>query len=326
LVADGVGAGDRHPQRAGRPVAGRLDAPRAPITPGTPAFYWAAAKETYATGDYQKTVEHLGNILSSPNDYVARAQPMLVLTSGMAQGYIDLAEAFDAGARANHTQTASFHRQVNTYRGAANTLALQFADNFSKFQSKDEFITLAFAYPTGSPAAVVLLNKAAGGVWLPEAEIDTAQKRAIEHAVLLATCRAAGATNDPAKTQELLKTGEAKIPRATFVEAMAAALFDESQLYAYNKLDQPDKMKIFCSRAQEALKTAPASNESQDPDKKIQAALRRRRQPDTNQVTALRQHLVTHLARHIRAIAILIQHEDARAAAAQCLHEVGGAE
>ena len=65
--------------------------------------------------------------------------------------------------------------------------------------------------------------------------------------MLLATCRAAGATNDPAKTQELLKTGEAKIPRATFVEAMAAALFDESQLYAYNKLDQPDKMKIFCS-------------------------------------------------------------------------------
>ena len=132
---------------------------------------------------------------------------------------------------------------MNTYRGAANTLALQFADNFSKFQSKDEFITLAFAYPTGSPTEVVLLNKVAGGAWLSEAEIETAQKRAIEHAVLLATCRAAGAKNDPAKAQDLLKTGEAKIPRAAFVEAMAAALFEESQLYAHNKLDQPDKMK-----------------------------------------------------------------------------------
>jgi|SRR5580658_978076 hypothetical protein len=244
--------------------------------PGTPAFYWAAAKETYATGDYQKTAEHLGNILSGQNDYVARAQPwMLVLTSGMAQAYIDLAEAYDAGSHANHAQTTNFHRQVNTYRGDANTLALQFADNFSKFQSKDEFVTLAFPYPTGSPTAVVLLNRVAGGVWLPEGEIDTAQKRAIEHAVLLATCRAAGAKDDPAKAQELLKTGEAKVPRAAFVEAMATALFDESQLYGHNKLDKPDTMKIFCSRAQEALKTVPASKDSQELDKKIQAALKK---------------------------------------------------
>jgi len=242
--------------------------------PGTPAFYWAAARETYAAGDYQKTVENLGNILSSQNDYVARAEPwMLVMTSGMAQGNMDLAEAFDAGAHASHGNPTNFHRQVNTYRGAANTLALQFADNFSKFHSKDEFVTLAFAYPTGSPTEVVLLNRVAGGTWLPEAEIENAQKRAIERAVLLATCRAAGAQNDPAKAQDLLKTGEAKVPRAAFVQAMAAALFEESQLYAQSKLGQPDKMKIFCSRAQEALKTVPASKESQDLDKKIQAAI-----------------------------------------------------
>jgi len=244
--------------------------------PGTPAFYWAAAKETYAAGDYQKTIEHLGNILSGQNEYVARAQPwMLVLTSGMVQGNMDLAEAFDAGGQANRAKATNFHRQVNTYRGSANTLALQFADNFSKFQSKDEFVTLAFAYPTGSPTEVVLLNRVAGGAWLPDAEIETAQKRAIERAVLLATCRAAGAKDDPAKAQDLLKTGEAKVPRAAFVQAMAAALFEESQLYSLSKLGQPDKMKIFCSRAQEALKTVPASKESQDLDKKIQAALKK---------------------------------------------------
>jgi len=244
--------------------------------PGTPAFYWAAAKETYAAADYQKTLEHLGNILSGQNEYVARAQPwMLVLASGMAQGYMDLAEAFDAGSHASRTKATDFHRQVNTYRGAANTLALQFADTFAKFQSKDEYVTLAFAYPTGSPTEVVLLNKVAGGAWLPDAEIETAQKRAIERAVLLATCGAAGAKNDPAKAQDLLKTGEAKVPRAAFVGAMAAALFEESQLYGRNKLDQPDKMKIFCSRAQEALKMVPASKESEDLDKKIQVALKK---------------------------------------------------
>lgn len=244
--------------------------------PGTPAFFWAAAKQNYATGDYQKTVENLGNIVSGDNEYTARAQPwLLVMTAGMAQGYIDLAESYEAGGHANHAQATNFHRQVNTYRGAANTLALQFADTFAKFHSQDEYVTLAFAYPTGSPTEVVLLNKVAGGAWLPESELETAQKRAIEHAVVLATCRAAGAKNDPAKALDLLKAGDAKVPRAAFVQAMAASLFEESQLYAHNKMDQPDKVKIFCTRAQEALKQVPASKDSADLDKKIQVALKK---------------------------------------------------
>lgn len=243
---------------------------------GTPPFYWAAARETYAAGDYQKTVEHLGNLLSTQNEYVARAQPwMLVLTSGMAQGYMDLADSFDAGGHANRAQTTNFRRQVNTYHGAANTLALQFAENFSKFQNKDEYIALDFAYPTGSPTEVLLLNKVAGGAWLPQSEMDTTQKRTIERAVLLATCRAAGAKNDPAKAQDLLKSADAKVPRAAFVQAMATTLYEQSQLYARNKLDQPDKMKIFCLRAQEALKMVPASKETQELDKKIQTAMKK---------------------------------------------------
>ena len=128
---------------------------------------------------------------------------------------------------------------------------------------------------SGGLAESELAGAEAYGDWLPEAEIETAQKRAIERAVLLATCRAAGAKNDPAKAQDLLKAGPAKIPRAAFVEAIATALFEESQLYGHNKLDKPDTMKTFCARAQEALKTVPVSKESQDLDKKIQAALKK---------------------------------------------------
>lgn len=244
--------------------------------PGTPGFYWAAAKQTYAAGDYQKTIENLGNILSGQNEYVARAQPwMLVLTSGMAHGYMDLADAYDAGTRANRAQSTKFRRQVNTYRGSANRLALQFAETFSKFQSTDEYVTLAFAYPTGSPTEVLLLNQVAGGNWLPDAEIETAQKRAVERAVLLDTCRAAGAKNDPAKALDLLKTSDAKVPRAAFVQAMASALYEQSQLYTRNKLDEPEKFKIFCTRAQDALKSVPPSKDSDDLNKKIQAALKK---------------------------------------------------
>ncbi len=36
---------------------------------------------------------------------------MLILTSGMARGYTDLADAFEAGGRANQSQAAAFRRQ-----------------------------------------------------------------------------------------------------------------------------------------------------------------------------------------------------------------------
>jgi hypothetical protein len=248
------------------------DAPQ----PGTPAFYWAAAKETYAAGDYHKTAEHLGNILSSQNDYVARAQPwMLILTSGMAHGYMDLADAFESGSRANQSQSTGFHRLVNEYRGSASRMSLQFAETFGNFQSKEDFVTLAFPFPTGSPAEVALLTRVSNGAMPSAAEVETAQKRAIERAVLLATCRAEGAQGDPAKAQDLIKSGAAKVPKATFVQAMATALYEQSQLYGHNKMDDPDKMKIFCGRAQDALKVLPASKETDDLNKKIQAALKK---------------------------------------------------
>jgi hypothetical protein len=244
--------------------------------PGTPAFYWGAAKVTYNAGDYQKTVETLGNLLSTQNEYVARARPwMLVLTSGMCRGYMDLADAYEAGSHASRSQTTAFHRQLNEYRDFANRMALQFAENFAKFDNKDEYVPLAFPYPTGSPTEVVILNKVADGGLLPEQEAETAQKRAIERAVLLNTCKAAGASDDPAKVQDLLKTADAKVPRATFIYAMASNLFDESKLYSRGKLDDPDKLKIFCTRAQDALKQLPSSKESEALNKKIEAVLKK---------------------------------------------------
>jgi hypothetical protein len=247
--------------------------------PGTPAFHWYAAKRTYAASDYAKTIDHLDKVCSSQNDYTARAQPWrLVLTSGLEQGYGELADSFEAGARLNLTSTTAFRRQVSTCRSTASGLALQFAENFETFQrnQKDEYIPLAFSYPAGSPTPVLLLGKISNGILPPATDIETAQRHALERGVLLATCRAAGAADDPAKVQDLLKSGDAKVPRATFVMAMANALYNDSQLYGRQKLDDPEKEKILCSRALEALKTLPESSETKALNTKIEGSLKRR--------------------------------------------------
>ena len=93
--------------------------------------------------------------------------------------------------------------------------------------------------------------------------------------MLLATCRAAGASNDTAKTEDLLKTGAATVPRATFMTAMADSLFHFSQLYAKDKMDEPQKMDALIERAQAALVGLPETKEVKDLKGDIQAAIKK---------------------------------------------------
>jgi len=246
---------------------------------GTPAFYWQAARETYAAGDYVKTLEHLDNIVATENEFTARAVPWsLVLTSGMAAGNMELADDYAIGARTNKSDPAGFRRMVSDSRGNANRLALQFAENFGKLEKlKEGPITLAFIFPKGSGAQVAGLNKVTNGIVLAPPEAETVQKRALERGVVLAVCRAAGAPDDAGKTAEILKTGEAQIPRNTFMLAMTQALWEESQLYANDKLDEPQKMTILVQRAQQAVKSLPESKETKDLSAKLDKAMKKKK-------------------------------------------------
>ena len=80
---------------------------------GTPAYSWAAAKETFAANDYVKTTEHLDKLLADENEFTARALPWsLILTSGTAAGYAELADNYELGGRLNKSDPTAFRRRV----------------------------------------------------------------------------------------------------------------------------------------------------------------------------------------------------------------------
>ncbi len=243
---------------------------------GTPAFYWAAAKETFAAKDYSKTVSHLEKLDAGDSEFTARARPwLLIMTSGMSRGYMDLADNFEAGSRTNKSNPTDFRRRTNNYRVEANRLALEFVEVFDKFQKgKDDPVPIALPFPTGNAAPVTQLTKVSTGVMLQPTEIEEAEKRAVERAILMAACNAAGAPDDPAKTQDLLKAGTHQVPRAAFVTSMAATLFEESKLYGTRQIGNPDRAKVFCNRALDALKTVPETKQTKDLAIKINKSLK----------------------------------------------------
>ena len=182
---------------------------------GTPAFYWVAAQETYAAGDYPKAVQHLEGVIKTDNEYTARAYPWyLVLEAGMARGYAELAENFEYGAKANRGNPTPFRRQMNDYRTMSSRLSLSLAEAFEKFEktNTDARVPLAFAYPTGSPFPSSHLQKIAAGQMPQPAIVEDLRRSHLQTSVLMTATRVVGAPDDTAKTQEVFKSPDASVP------------------------------------------------------------------------------------------------------------------
>src|ERR1043166_5933354 len=106
-----------------------------PPQPGTPRFYWGAANEMFRVGDYLKANENLSQVTRSDNDFAVRAQRFeLVVSSGLAQAYVELAENYEMGARANRANPTPFRKLVILFRGNASNLSMQFTESFHRFR------------------------------------------------------------------------------------------------------------------------------------------------------------------------------------------------
>lgn len=243
--------------------------------PGTPAFYWAAAKEMYRVGDYIKTNENLAQITKSENEFTARALPWeVVMSGGLAQAYSELADAYEAGARAARSRNpAPFRREVNVLRNGASAAALQFAEAFHKLQhgAAGEKIVLEFDFPRGSAGEPPELKKITSGMVLQESEAALVRRAMAQRGVLLAACGAVGAAEDPAKALEIFKAGNPEVGTTAFRIHMASQLYDVTELFGPLKLDQPQRAHLLLREAMETVKEVPATKQTKELTGKIQA-------------------------------------------------------
>ena len=254
-------------------------APRGP-QPGTPAFYWGSANEAYRAGDYLRTNQNLDRLTKSENDFSARACVWeSVVSSGVARAYAELADTYDLGARTNRDNPAPFRRQVSTLRVAASDAAVQLVEAFHRLSvsAKDANILLDFPFPAGNAAEPQGLQKVSSGILIPDAELALLQKAMIQRGVLLSVCDVVGAHDNNAKALEIFQKGSAQAPADTFRMAMATLLHQSALVFGPDKLDQPNRVKLLCDEALEALKSVPPSKQTKDLTAKIQKTLKRSR-------------------------------------------------
>ena len=249
-----------------------------PPRPGTPQFFWNAAKDAYRTGDYQKTDASLAEIFRSDNEFAPRARAWsMVINAGLGEGFAQTADNYDAGARANRANPMPFRKQATALRSFASQAGMQLAEATHTFleKDKDPTVLLAFEFPSGAAAEPGSLKRVAGGLVLQDSERESLQLSMLQRGVLLSLCRFTGSGDDPAKTLEKVKAAEVRVPREVFLLAAAKTLYDQSELFGSKKLDQPTRLRALCQEALEALGSIPETKETKALTAKIQATLKK---------------------------------------------------
>jgi hypothetical protein len=246
--------------------------------PGTPAFLWNAAERAYHNGDFMKANDYLSELQQTDNAFSPRARIwQTVLAGGMARGYCELADGYESGGRLNKADPLAFHKQVMDLRTMASHAAMDFTQAVHSFVERDPSaeVQLAFDLPPGSAADPPAVRKAWAGILMQEAEAQALETAMVERGVIRAVCQANGTEGDSAQALERFRSGEVKTPRTTFLYAAAKTLFDVSDVFTLNKLDQPQRRRVMLEQAVAALHSIPETKEGAAMVTKIQVMLKK---------------------------------------------------
>jgi hypothetical protein len=177
----------------------------------------------------------------------------------------------------NRANPTPFRKQVSALRSMASDAAIRSAEALHAFleHEKDPAVPFAFGFPTGSAAPPPGLKRIASGILFQDAERESLQRSMLQSKVLLSVCRATGNQDDSAKTLEIFKAGEVRIPRPVFLLSAAAGLHQLTDLFTPAKLDQPNRTRLLCTEASEAIAAIPASKETKQLSTKISGTLKK---------------------------------------------------
>lgn len=219
---------------------------------GTPEWYWAAAADNVAVGDYAKADEQIEAAAKAEGPLKDKAVLWrAALLAGLAAGYDELADAYVEGQESNEKQSTEFQPAINEYRRQTRQCAIDLAESMGavrKAAGEGDTLTLEFPLPPGSAAESPILQTVRTGR-VPRSSGEAAESAALEsqtlnRAVLHTAAALSGAEGDIDKLRAGLGAGSASVARADFETAMARRLLDTAMMFDREGLNEP-KIRTF---------------------------------------------------------------------------------
>jgi hypothetical protein len=231
----------------------------APPKPGTLGHSWYTANEAWKAGDYDKAVQHLSRLSVAQSEYRERSRQWVVLAAaGLADGYRELADAYESGARMNKQVASEYRNHMLQLRNAANSAAMLYAETVHDMMDKEKDIKLKFdfAFPTGSTSEPPQLSRIIKGLPVQNADHEAVKKAMATRGVV----RLAGQMAAPDGDVEKAKAQFATPPRDVAIAAVAKSMIGLADLYCNRKLDNPKRGNALCKEAEEASALLPAAS------------------------------------------------------------------
>ena len=226
----------------------------------TPEWFWVAANETHAAGDYEKAADHLENAADSENPWQERAAIWrFVLLDGLARGYMELAEAYQDGAKKNEANAPKLQNSIQQYQRDARRHTINLAESLGtarKMIGKAQSIQLDFPLATGSAGDSAALRIVLSGIVPNEFQAADAETQTVERGIILATAAAIGAGDESAKARTAFETRPVEVVANVFFLGVATSLLDRSVVFDRDHLNEPDKRDIMLKFAGDFNKPA----------------------------------------------------------------------
>ena len=222
-------------------------------------------KELFGRSDFIRALGFVRNVaLGEPShDYTERGLVLsIILSSGIAQGYRELAEAYQAGtAKLEDSKHRSEYRRLgqDSYQ-YARTHAFQLAEvarRWVESQDKEEAKDLIVECPYPSdeaPAANQPLEQAKEGSWIPLEEQREAQLNAIRIQMQRSLAAALGV--ETTQAGDALQAGTAKVPNTAFNLYLAKELLAVAKIFGTQGIDEGKNLVLLCEQANESVKQA----------------------------------------------------------------------
>jgi hypothetical protein len=220
-------------------------------------------------------MQYLSKVTATDNEYRDRARAWLVVASaGVADGYLQLSNAYDDGSKLTKgAAAADFRNQMRDVRNIANAAALQFAESVHEFldKNKDPQFKFDFDFPAGDVNEPLQLAKVRKGLPMQPADHEVVRKAMATRGVVNFAAQLAGSPADLQKASAQF----AQTERNTALKAVAKNLIASADLYCQKKLDLPKRGNALCNEALEAIALLPEGKERKDLEAKAKAELKR---------------------------------------------------
>jgi hypothetical protein len=228
----------------------------------TPEFAYNEAKEAMSAIKIEKSISLTNDVMSRfPNSVQAQRARILriVLLTGLAHGYGDLADAYITGFEKGGKNAGQFRSTAFDFYRKKKNAVLGFNDScdymIQNYSDKADYL-LDCDFPTKEASMNRLIEEVKKGNLLNSEQLKIAEEQELREGVLVSLATFLGVENDRNKARKLLEEGSRPLDPAEFFVKSGRIFLDDQKLFGRKILNEVQYYRLFFQKAQECLTLA----------------------------------------------------------------------